>query len=384
MLLVALLTLAIARPAGPGMEVLEAAIGAYRDAPAIVDAMSYEVRMPGSEVQRGSGRVVLASGGASFTTDGLVSMARGDEFYFGDENPNGAYVKTGLGKGYADALSRVTGSSLNIPTPPHMFMREGAPPDVVINAYGFGILQDAALESHAVIEEEGAELDRLEFKASNGSLTLRIDRGTRFIVRADLVASPPGTEGELAAVFRFTPEAVPDDPALLAFDESMRRRVRSVSVFVRAGPSVGQTVPDLRLLRPDGSEFHISEHAGRLVVLEFWASWCGGCRLSLPAFDRVADWAGREGVRAEFLAVNSQETQPPERLRETASMWWAQLRVGVPWVSDPDNAASEALNISSFPTLVVISPEREVLYTHSGYNPELERELKKVLRAHAP
>src|SRR5690606_22351742 len=68
---------------------------------------------------------------------------------------------------------------------------------------------------------------------------------------------------------------------------------------------VGQQAPDFQLELLDGTPFRLSEHQGRVVVLDFWATWCGPCVQSMPEVERVAGEFADRGV--ELIAVNLEE-----------------------------------------------------------------------------
>ena len=71
------------------------------------------------------------------------------------------------------------------------------------------------------------------------------------------------------------------------------------------GPGIGRTAPDFSLPAMDGSTFVLSEHRGKPVVLNFWATWCGPCQRELPAIQRAAEHYGDKVV---FAGVDQGET----------------------------------------------------------------------------
>jgi len=73
------------------------------------------------------------------------------------------------------------------------------------------------------------------------------------------------------------------------------------------GPEIGKAAPDFTLKGLDGQEVSLSDFRGEPVLLNFWASWCGPCRLEMPFLQEIYEkWSGKGLV---LLAVNIQEDQ---------------------------------------------------------------------------
>ena len=79
-----------------------------------------------------------------------------------------------------------------------------------------------------------------------------------------------------------------------------------------SGPEIGKLAPDFTLKGLDGQEVTLSSLRGKAVLLNFWASWCGPCRIEMPFFQEIYEkWTGGQLV---LLAVNLQED--PGEVRE--------------------------------------------------------------------
>ncbi|MEO0565890.1 MAG: cytochrome c biogenesis protein/redoxin, partial [Chloroflexota bacterium] len=76
------------------------------------------------------------------------------------------------------------------------------------------------------------------------------------------------------------------------------------------GLSVGQIAPDFTTTTPDGDAISLSDYRGDIVLLNFWATWCGPCRIEMPEFQEAYDTHREDGFT--ILAVNNQES--PEQV----------------------------------------------------------------------
>ena len=126
-----------------------------------------------------------------------------------------------------------------------------------------------------------------------------------------------------------------------------------------------------------GGRRALGEFQGKVLVLNFWASWCEPCRAEMPAFQRLHErWASR-GV--QFLGL-SDETP------ELAARFGRQLGIGYPLWTGGEGVAelSRRLGnrVSGLPHTVVLGPQGEVIAQRVG--PYTERELEGVLKNMGP
>src|SRR5580704_752379 len=122
----------------------------------------------------------------------------------------------------------------------------------------------------------------------------------------------------------------------------------------------------------DGSPYSLAEQKGKIVVLNFWATWCGPCRAMEPHFERVA--AQFQGIAdIVFLAADcdEDETLVPPYLQEE------KPRTTVVFADGLDRL----LAVNSFPTVVVLDRRGRIAYRAEGFDPdEVETELSNAVR----
>ena len=112
-------------------------------------------------------------------------------------------------------------------------------------------------------------------------------------------------------------------------------------VLLRPWPK-GRATPPLDLPGFDGPRFSLAAARGRVVLLNFWASWCEPCRDELPTLELLAARHERDGL--DIVAVNFRETDAA--LRRFAAL----MPITLPIVRDADGAAARAWGARIFPT----------------------------------
>ena len=120
-------------------------------------------------------------------------------------------------------------------------------------------------------------------------------------------------------------------------------------------PELPDEAPGFALTDLEGRTVRLEDLRGRLVVVNFWATWCTPCRLEIPALSRFA--RSHPDVVVLGLAVDDD----PDLVRRTA----AELEIDYP-VLLSDIATRKAYGIETLPTTVIVDPEGRVRSARSG------------------
>ncbi len=150
-------------------------------------------------------------------------------------------------------------------------------------------------------------------------------------------------------------------PAVLAFCGAA-----SATVTVLA------PAPDFTLRGTDGRHLRLKEQRGQVVLVNFWASWCGPCKQEMPHFNRLHDRYRSAGF--VLLGVNIDEDAGLGA--STASRWGLSF----PVLLDTDKTVVRQYDLGSMPATVLIDRDGRVRYLHRGYRGGIEATYEKQIR----
>ncbi len=123
--------------------------------------------------------------------------------------------------------------------------------------------------------------------------------------------------------------------------------------------SPGDQAPDFRLPTAEGNRLSLASLRGKVVLVDFWASWCGPCKASFPALDSLYQDMKDRGF--EVVAVDVDEK------REDADAFLTERPHAMTVVFDPKGTAPTAFGVEGMPTSFLIGRDGRIRFVHVGY-----------------
>jgi len=143
-----------------------------------------------------------------------------------------------------------------------------------------------------------------------------------------------------------------------------------------AAVTVGAVAPDFTLRSATGPNLRLQEQRGKVVLVNFWASWCGPCRQEMPHLNRLYDKYRASG----FLLLGVNVDDDARNAAAIATKW----DVHFPVLLDAEKKVSKLYELNTMPTTVLIDRNGRVRYIHRGYKDGYEdaydRQIRELLK----
>ena len=136
----------------------------------------------------------------------------------------------------------------------------------------------------------------------------------------------------------------------------------------RSQPIFAKGSPDFNLTDTHGNEWRLSDLRGKVVILNYWATWCGPCRSEFPHYqDLVDSYASADDVGFLAITTDKDPSETREFLDETGYRFTVLF----------DKGSETDFRVNGLPTHIILGPEGRIQYKSSGF-PGAERYTKEM------
>jgi thiol-disulfide isomerase/thioredoxin len=134
---------------------------------------------------------------------------------------------------------------------------------------------------------------------------------------------------------------------------------------------IGAAAPKFKLPDLKGRDFSLDQYKGKIVLMDFWATWCGPCRMSMPLLEKLQREYPKDLV---LLAINLQE--PEDVVRD----YIRKENVGSQVLLDKEGTVGEAYGIGSIPMHVLVDRNGIIRHVQLGFDPRMASQLRTEIQ----
>jgi cytochrome c biogenesis protein CcmG, thiol:disulfide interchange protein DsbE len=147
--------------------------------------------------------------------------------------------------------------------------------------------------------------------------------------------------------------------------------VQNRFAFARSRPSAHEAAPDFLLKALAGKDFHLSDYKGKVVLVNFFASWCPPCKMEIPGFEKIYMSHKDRGFVVVGIALD-----------EVTPSFIQKMGITYPVVAANDNVISDYGSVSSIPVSFLVGKDGRIIKKISGmyFEPSMKNDVESALK----
>ena len=142
----------------------------------------------------------------------------------------------------------------------------------------------------------------------------------------------------------------------------------------QSGNSERETAPDFSYIDKSGSTVKLSDLRGKVVLIDFWATWCGPCRMTIPHVEAIYEKYKDKGVVVIGINLDEGDVKNVQQFIQAQGMNYLVVR-------DPNSQVAGLYGVNSIPRFFLIDKNGRIAKMFVGYDPNMEDVLSKEIDA---